>query len=218
MSRFVPVCPFVSICPRSRPQEGQKRTNGDKTGHFGTNWETPPFSIYPRLALLKPLVWQVCFPKFVATSCHCVPPIGLETNTLPLATAFWCCCWFKLLSIKRHSLNFFLPIFSHFRHSARFADTQHTSIGSESRFNHAALQLTHILKSPKHIECPISSAAFKRWRNLEEEEGPRWTIGSLIAIAPAIFLSIDMAAGAYKVQFLNEWQMGPMSCHWAAED
>ena len=56
-----PICPemcprlssFVPICPRSGPQEGQKRTNGDKTGHFGTNWETPPFSIYPHLALLN---------------------------------------------------------------------------------------------------------------------------------------------------------------------
>ena len=28
------------------------RTNGDKTGHFGTNWETPPFRIHPHLALL----------------------------------------------------------------------------------------------------------------------------------------------------------------------
>ena len=44
--RFRPhdFCPDLS---RSGPQEGQKRTNGDKTGHFGTNWETPPFSIYP---------------------------------------------------------------------------------------------------------------------------------------------------------------------------
>ena len=57
LSRNVPFCPrlssFVPICPCSGPQEGQKRTNGDKTGHFGTNWETPPFSIYPHLALLK---------------------------------------------------------------------------------------------------------------------------------------------------------------------
>ena len=57
LSRNVPFCPrlssFVPICPCSGPQEGQKRTNGVKTGHFGTNWETPPFSIYPHLALLK---------------------------------------------------------------------------------------------------------------------------------------------------------------------
>ena len=57
LPRNVPFCPrlssFVPICPRSGPQEGQKRTNGDKTGHFGTNWETPPFSIYPHLALLN---------------------------------------------------------------------------------------------------------------------------------------------------------------------
>ena len=57
VSQFVPKCPrlssFVPICPRSGPQEGQKRTSGDKTGHFGTNWETRPFSIYPHLALLN---------------------------------------------------------------------------------------------------------------------------------------------------------------------
>ena len=39
MSRFVPVCPslssFVPICPRSGLQEGQQRTNGDRTRHFG---------------------------------------------------------------------------------------------------------------------------------------------------------------------------------------
>ena len=47
MSRFVPVCPLLSFLgPRTR-------TNRDKTGHFGTNGETPPFSIYPHLALLK---------------------------------------------------------------------------------------------------------------------------------------------------------------------
>ena len=57
---FVPKCPvlspFVLFCPDLSPfwaQEGQKRTNGDKTGHFGTNGGTPPFSIYPHLAPLK---------------------------------------------------------------------------------------------------------------------------------------------------------------------
>ena len=51
MSRFVPVCP---LCPSGTgDKSGQKRTNGDKTGHFGTNWETPPFSIYPHLAPVK---------------------------------------------------------------------------------------------------------------------------------------------------------------------
>ena len=50
---------FVPICPRSGPQK--KRTNGDKTGHFGTNWETPPFSIYPHLALLNRLHLSLCF-------------------------------------------------------------------------------------------------------------------------------------------------------------
>ena len=67
LSRNVPFChrlsSFVPICPCSGPQGGQKRTNGDKTGHFGTNWETPPFSIYPHLALLtltlpSLLFWQ----------------------------------------------------------------------------------------------------------------------------------------------------------------
>ena len=57
LSRNVPFCPrlssFVPICPRFGPQEAQKRTNRDKMGHFGTNWETPPFSIYPHLALFK---------------------------------------------------------------------------------------------------------------------------------------------------------------------
>ena len=57
MSRFVPVCPrlssFVLLGARNGDKSGQKRTNGDKTGHFGTNWETPPFSIYPHLAPLK---------------------------------------------------------------------------------------------------------------------------------------------------------------------
>ena len=33
----------------------QKRTNGDRMGHFGTNWETPTFGIHPRLALLNTL-------------------------------------------------------------------------------------------------------------------------------------------------------------------
>ena len=62
LSRNVPFCPrlssFVLFCPRSGTQEGQKRTNGDKMVDFGPNWETPPFSIYPHLALLKNLkVW-----------------------------------------------------------------------------------------------------------------------------------------------------------------
>ena len=56
VSQFVPKCPvlspFVLFCPDLSPFRGprRKRTNGDKTGHFGTNWETPPFSIYPHLA------------------------------------------------------------------------------------------------------------------------------------------------------------------------
>ena len=67
LSRNVPFCPrlssFVPICPRSGPQEGQKRTNGDKTGHFGTNRETPPFSIYPRFSSLF-----LCFSLFFSYS------------------------------------------------------------------------------------------------------------------------------------------------------
>ena len=57
LSRNVPKCPclslFVPTSPRSGPQEGRKRTKGDKTGDFGTNWETPPFRIHPHLALLE---------------------------------------------------------------------------------------------------------------------------------------------------------------------
>ena len=66
LSRNVPFCPrlssFVPTCPRSRPQEGQKRTSVDKTGHFGTNGETPPFRIYPHLALLNTGVRGSCCP------------------------------------------------------------------------------------------------------------------------------------------------------------
>ena len=55
LSRNVPFCPplssFVLLGARNGDKSGQKRTNGDKTGHFGTNWEMPPFSIYPHLAL-----------------------------------------------------------------------------------------------------------------------------------------------------------------------
>ena len=57
LSRNVPFCPrlssFVLLGAQNGDKSGQKRTNEDKTGHFGTNWETPPFSIYPHLALLK---------------------------------------------------------------------------------------------------------------------------------------------------------------------
>ena len=57
VSRFVPICPllsrFVPVPGPKKDESGHKRTRGDKTGHFGTNWETPPFSIYPHLALLK---------------------------------------------------------------------------------------------------------------------------------------------------------------------
>ena len=57
LSRNVPFCPrlssFVLLGARNEEKSGQKRTNGDKTGHLRTNWETPPFSIYPHLALLN---------------------------------------------------------------------------------------------------------------------------------------------------------------------
>ena len=57
LSRNVPFCPrlsaFVLLGARNGEKSGQKRTNGDKTGHFGTISETPPFSIYPHLALLN---------------------------------------------------------------------------------------------------------------------------------------------------------------------
>ena len=60
LSRNVPFCPrlssFVLLGARNGDKSGQKRTNGDKTGHFGTDWETPPCSIYPHLALLNPAV------------------------------------------------------------------------------------------------------------------------------------------------------------------
>ena len=63
MSRFVPACPllssFVPVPGPKKDKRGQKRTSGDKTGHFGTNWETPPFSIHPHLALLKNYIWKV---------------------------------------------------------------------------------------------------------------------------------------------------------------
>ena len=57
LSRNVPFClrlsSFVLFGARDGDKSGQKRSNGDKTGHFGPNWETPPFSIYPHLALLN---------------------------------------------------------------------------------------------------------------------------------------------------------------------
>ena len=57
LSRNVPFCPrlssFVLLGARNGDKSGQKRTNGDRTGHFGTHWETPPFSICPHLALLN---------------------------------------------------------------------------------------------------------------------------------------------------------------------
>ena len=40
-----PTC-FVLLGARNGDKSGQNWTNEDKTGHFGTNWETPPFRIY----------------------------------------------------------------------------------------------------------------------------------------------------------------------------
>ena len=78
LSRSVPFCPrlssFVPICPHSGRQEGQKRTNGDKMGHFGTNWETHPFSVYPHLALLK---FCSVSDKKVAHFCFCLVRIKM---------------------------------------------------------------------------------------------------------------------------------------------
>ena len=55
VSCFVPICP---LCPDfgawNGDRSGHKRTNGDKTGDFGTAWETPPFRIHPHLAFLGP--------------------------------------------------------------------------------------------------------------------------------------------------------------------
>ena len=54
MSRCVPVCPLLSqFVPVPGPKKDKRGQTGTKTGHFGTNWETPPFSIYPHFALLK---------------------------------------------------------------------------------------------------------------------------------------------------------------------
>ena len=43
LSRNVLFCPclssFVVLGARNGDKLGQKRTTGDKTGHFGTNWE-----------------------------------------------------------------------------------------------------------------------------------------------------------------------------------
>ena len=51
VSKFVPkypvLSPFVLSCPSWGPERGQKRTNGDKPGHLGTNRETPPCGIHP---------------------------------------------------------------------------------------------------------------------------------------------------------------------------
>ena len=71
LSRNVPFCPrlssFALLGARKRDKSGQKRTNGDKTGHFGTNWETPPFSIYPHLAPIS-RYWSLNLADLVAIS------------------------------------------------------------------------------------------------------------------------------------------------------
>ena len=57
LSRNVPFCHRLSsmtpLSPFLGPEQGQIGTNEDKTGHFGTNWETPPFSVHPHSALLN---------------------------------------------------------------------------------------------------------------------------------------------------------------------
>ena len=68
-SQFVPKCPvlspFVLLGARNGDRSRQKRTNEEKTGHFGTNWETPPFRIYPiQLSLIFPLRGFPCFQMF----------------------------------------------------------------------------------------------------------------------------------------------------------
>ena len=59
MSRFVPVCPllsrFVPVPGPNRDKRGQSGTKRDISGQIGKR--TPPFSIYPHLALLKSLVF-----------------------------------------------------------------------------------------------------------------------------------------------------------------
>ena len=53
MSRFVPVCPllsqFVPVPGPEKDKRGQTGTKRDISGQIGT----PPFSIYPHLALLN---------------------------------------------------------------------------------------------------------------------------------------------------------------------
>ena len=62
LSRNVPFCPrlssFVLLEARNGEKSGQRRTNRDKRGHFGTNWETPPVGTYGHsLSFLSLLVW-----------------------------------------------------------------------------------------------------------------------------------------------------------------
>ena len=60
--RNVPFCPrlssFVLLGSGTGTNRDKRGQTGTKTGHFGTNWETPPFSIYPPLDLLK-IFWGV---------------------------------------------------------------------------------------------------------------------------------------------------------------
>ena len=77
LSRHVPFCPRLSsfvLGARNEDKSGQKRTNGDKTGHFGTNGETPPFSIYPHLALLNVFFLSEILP-FCEAIFSCESPI-----------------------------------------------------------------------------------------------------------------------------------------------
>ena len=104
MSRFVPVCPDLS-------EWAPKTTNGDKTGHFGTNGETPPFRIHPHLPLLDyrltskeftPPLWKLLFFLSFSGSEACMLYILLSApmvHTLCLcffqqnATQQSSCCW-----------------------------------------------------------------------------------------------------------------------------
>ena len=65
-----PICPemsrlspFVLFCPSWGLEQGQigtKEDKRDKRGHFGTNWEMPPFSIYPpQVFLIRDVPTQI---------------------------------------------------------------------------------------------------------------------------------------------------------------
>ena len=84
MSRFLPVCPLLSqfVPVLGPPQEGQKRTNGDKTGHFGTHWETPPFRIRPHLAFLETFAAELrqAAPNFLSSLVVRAPKLAIANR------------------------------------------------------------------------------------------------------------------------------------------